>query len=102
MPVILDRTRIIDKDTIIMDIKKKFPHAKVKRGFFGNINVYMDIDSLVVMKLSGSHARICGTHPLLYGLLNASDAYGYQNDKKRIVEQKFADWLRENYDGAFV
>ena len=84
------------------DIKQAFPQAKVKRGLFGNINIVMDLDSLVVLKLSGSHAKICGTQPLLYGLLNGSDAYGYQNDKKRKAEKSFAAWLKETYDGAFV
>ena len=102
MPIILDRTRLIDRDTIIEDIKQEFSKARVKRGLFGNINVYMDIDSPVVIKLSESHVKVCGTHPLLYGLLNGSDAYGYQNDKKRAAERSFADWLRNKYDSAFA
>ncbi len=84
------------------DIKEEFPTAKVKAGWFGNIQVVMDLDSLVIIKLSGSHAKVCGTQPLLYGLLNGSDAYGYQNDKKRSAEQHFADWLKNKYDGAFA
>jgi len=102
MPVVLDRTRLIDGDTLIKDIRQEFPTARVKRGLFEDIRVQMDIDSLVLIKLTGSHARICGTQPLLYGLLNGSDAYGYQNDKKRAAEQQFADWLKAKYNGAFI
>jgi len=102
MPIVLDRTRLIDRDTIAEDIQREFANARVKRGLFGNISVRMDIDSLILIKLSGSHARICGTQPLWYGLLNGSDPYGYQNDKKRAAERQFADWLKSRYNGAFV
>lgn len=102
MPVILNKTRLIDRDRIIKDIKEAFPTAKVKAGWFGNIHVGLDLDSLVIIKLSGSHAKVCGTQPLLYGLLNGSNAYGVQNDKKRSAEQHFADWLKKKYDDAFA
>ncbi len=102
MPIKLDTARPLDRQRILKSLRTDFPEAKVRKGITGNINVYRDIDSLVVIKIRRSKVRIMGTCPLLYGLLNPPGQYGIGEDKKRAEEKTFAKWLRENSPESFA